>query len=94
MANDEFLRLLKTVEALRRCEGKECLEVTMSNVEAAEATETARRAHQESAPSSGHSPLECPECSEIRRQENTLREVLLLQGVELPGGILETQALP
>ena len=93
MANDEFMRLLKTVEALRLCEGKKCLEITIGNVGAAEATEVVRRAHLENALTSEHSPLECPECSEIRRQENTLREVLLLQGVELPGGILETQPL-
>lgn len=93
MANDEFMRLLKTIETLRQCEGRECFEILVGNVESAEATEAVRREHVQNGDSTSHSGLECPECSEIRRQENTLREVLLSQGVELPGGILETQPL-
>lgn len=91
MANDEFLRLLRTVESLRRCVGQECFAITMGHVESAEETEATRSAHVKSAPGCDGSALDCPECSEIRQQENTLREVMLSQGVELPGGILETQ---
>ncbi len=85
---DEFLRLLRAVEAGRRCEGKECLAVTDANVAQAEELELLKKTH-----SSEHNGADgwigaCPGCEEVRQSEIALRETLHAQGVDLPVDVM------
>lgn len=89
MPHNEFLRLLQTVEANRRCEGKDCIGITDAHVANADEIEANRLHHLLSADSGLHPRDTCEGCSEIQGKVIALRETLHSEGIDFPVGLLE-----
>ena len=90
MPHDEFLRLLQSTEANRKCQGKDCIDVTDANVEQASVNGAMRLAHDAEAVRNGGHPKSCPGCADIRQQEIALRETMHSQGVDFPVDVWES----
>lgn len=84
MADDEFLRLLQSVEAARRVEGKPCHGITDKHVEMAARCVRLRQEHGQLAALPDHTENSCEACQGATRQEIALRELLHAEGVDLP----------
>lgn len=84
----EFLRLLQAVEAGRKCEGRECILIRDGDVDGATATDHLRLSHGSDHENTLQLGGVCPTCLEIERQENTLRESLHTQGIDMPLEVL------
>lgn len=88
--NGEFLKLLQAVEAGRKCDGKECIEVSQDDLAKAEANDTARSAHEMGSTHGSDGAGLCPGCEESRQRDAALRETFRARRVDLPVGILES----
>jgi len=87
---DKFLELMQATEALRKCEGKACLEILEETVEQARSLESTRSHHEKGYSCSTFSGVPCLDCDEIHKREIALRETLHSQGVDFPLGLLDT----
>ena len=88
--NHEFLKLLQAVEAGRKCDGKECIEVSDDDITKAEANDAERSRHSVG---SAHGDVVeglCPGCEESRQRDAALRETFRARRIDLPVGILES----
>lgn len=88
MPHDTFLGMLQMVEANRKCEGRDCLAVTDDNVEQSALIARIKESHQQSGECVDDGSGNCESCEIIARKENALRELLHMQGVDFPPGMI------
>ena len=89
MPHRDFLELVQAIEAVRRCEGRECMvvpEETLSQAAEVDALEVAKIGLCECP--EGMSG-QCPCCLNCIDKRNALRETLRSQGVVFPVGMLD-----
>lgn len=89
MPHVEFLDLVRMVESLRKCEGREHMEVTDTAMARAREADTADMVHPVASSHETDLSLICPECRAVAEKRHALREVLRSQGVVFPTGLLE-----
>ena len=94
MPHGEFLRLLQAVEASRKCEGKDCLDITDVHVALASQMDSSRLHHLSADGGHAERTENCEGCENIRQQEIALRETMHSQGVDFPVGVLGGQPEP
>lgn len=82
--NHEFLRLMQMVEAGRKCEGRECIEIFDVDVARAKEIDALESSHLSGLEAGEHQEHSCPECAAVVSQRAVLREGLHSRGVDLP----------
>lgn len=89
--NHEFLKLAQMVEAGRKCNGQESVEITEENVKAAEETDAAESAHKVGRGGDAHGEFTCPECARISAERISLRESLHIRGIDFPEDVFRAR---
>ncbi len=80
----EFLRLLQMVEAGRKCEGRECIDILDADVSKAQELDDSERLHMEFVDGADHDGLGCVLCAVVSGGRVEQRESLHVRGIDFP----------
>lgn len=86
MEHAHFLKLVRIVELVRKCEGQECHVISDEMIAQASAVDSERALHPD------HDGTDaCAECAEIQTKKIALREQLHSQGIDFPVEVFDAR---
>lgn len=89
--NHEFLKLVQMVEAGRKCEGRECVEITDADVAQAEVIDRMEDGHRHEQAVESHLEWECAACIDGTKAQVVLRESLHIRGIDFPEDVFRAR---